>query len=48
MAVAGMPEPMKNNAAVMVRFAIRILEKMHVVTKELEITLGPGMYRLVH
>ena len=40
-AVCGLPEPRKDHAIVMARFARDILSKMTIVTKELETTLGP-------
>ena len=41
LAVCGLPEPRKDHAMVMARFARDILSKMTIVTKELETTLGP-------
>jgi class 3 adenylate cyclase len=41
-AVTGLPEPQKDHAVVMARFARDIMNKMGKVTKELELTLGPG------
>ena len=41
-AVTGLPEPQKDHAVVMARFARDILRKMSKVTRELELTLGPG------
>jgi Adenylate and Guanylate cyclase catalytic domain len=40
-AVVGLPTPRKNHAIVMVRFAQDCLDKMRVLTLELETTLGP-------
>ena len=40
-AVAGLPEPRRDHAVAIARFARDILSKMHVLTKELEVTLGP-------
>ena len=41
-AVTGLPEPQKDHAVVMARFARDIMKKMGKVTRELELTLGPG------
>lgn len=41
-AVAGLPEPRSDHAIVMARFARDCLNKMNMLTKELETTLGPG------
>ena len=41
-AVTGLPDPMKNHAVVMVRFATECLIRMHDVVKQLEGSLGPG------
>ena len=40
-AVTGLPEPQANHAVIMVRFASECLIKMGIITKELEVTLGP-------
>lgn len=40
-AVAGLPEPRKDHAVVMARFARDCLTKMNDLTKRLEVTLGP-------
>ena len=41
-AVTGLPEPQKDHAVVMVRFARDIMKRMGKVTRDLELTLGPG------
>ena len=41
-AVVGLPEPRKDHAVIMARFAREIMRKMVSVTKLLELTLGPG------
>jgi class 3 adenylate cyclase len=41
-AVCGLPQPRKNHAVAMVRFASDIRSSMNSLTKELELTLGPG------
>lgn len=41
-AVCGLPEPRKNHAVAMAKFAFACLEKMKEKTKEMELTLGPG------
>lgn len=41
-AVCGLPEAREDHAVVICRFARDMLAKMNVLTKELEITLGPG------
>ena len=41
-AVCGLPEPRKNHAVAMARFAFECVEKMKEKTRELEVTLGPG------
>ena len=41
-AVTGLPEPQKDHAVIMARFARDIMNKMEKVTRELELTLGPG------
>jgi class 3 adenylate cyclase len=46
-AVAGLPEPRKDHAAVMARFAKAILGDMITVTSGLETQLGPGTSSLV-
>lgn len=40
-AVAGLPEVQEKHAVVMARFAWECLIKMHQVTKDLEVSLGP-------
>ena len=40
-AVTGLPEPRKDHAVVMVKFARDCREKLRKVTRELEVTLGP-------
>ena len=45
-AVCGLPEPRKNHAIAMARFAFECVEKMKEKTRELEITLGPGTANL--
>lgn len=40
-AVAGLPEPRKDHATAIARFAAEIVTKMHTLTKELEVLLGP-------
>jgi class 3 adenylate cyclase len=40
-AVVGLPDPRKDHAVVMVRFASDCRDAMMVVTRELEVTLGP-------
>lgn len=39
--MTGLPEPNPDHACVMARFARDILSRMHVLTKELEVILGP-------
>lgn len=41
-AVCGLPEPRKNHAVAMAKFAFACLEKMKEKTREMELTLGPG------
>ena len=41
-AVTGLPEPQKDHAVIMSRYARDIMIKMEKLTKELELTLGPG------
>ena len=41
-AVTGLPTPHKDHAVVMARFAYEIMQQMLELTKNLEITLGPG------
>jgi len=41
-AVTGLPEPNKDHAVVMARFAVKVLSTMNELTKELETLLGPG------
>ena len=40
-AVAGCPDPMKNHAVVIARFALECMTTMDTLTKRLEVTLGP-------
>ena len=40
-AVAGLPDPRKDHAVAMARFARDILIRMQILTKELEVSLGP-------
>lgn len=40
-AVSGLPEPRKDHASVMARFARDCLQAMNDLTKKLEISLGP-------
>jgi class 3 adenylate cyclase len=40
-AVAGLPEPMKDHAVVMSKFANDIMNQTHKLTRKLEVTLGP-------
>jgi hypothetical protein len=39
---SGLPEPSKNHAVLMGRFAMECLKKMKEKVRELELTLGPG------
>jgi len=41
LAVTGLPDPRKDHAVVMSRFARECLNRMHVMTKKLEVSLGP-------
>ncbi|KAG7338693.1 adenylate/guanylate cyclase [Nitzschia inconspicua] len=41
-AVCGLPEPRDNHAVAMARFASKCLQRMKVLTRELELSLGPG------
>jgi class 3 adenylate cyclase len=41
-AVTGLPEPRKDHAVVMARFAYKCLVKMSALVRNLEFTLGPG------
>ena len=43
-AVCGMPEPRKDHAIGMIRFARDCLARMSSLSQQLEITLGPGKY----
>jgi hypothetical protein len=45
-AVTGLPEPRKDHAVAMCRFARDCLLKMRILAKKLEVTLGPGEYCL--
>jgi class 3 adenylate cyclase len=40
-AVTGLPDPMKDHAVVMARFAKDCIQQMHVLTRRLEVRLGP-------
>lgn len=40
-AVTGLPEPRRDHAVAMCRFAKDCLARMHSLTKKLEVTLGP-------
>ena len=40
-AATGLPQARKDHAKAMVRFARDIMQKMHVLTRELELELGP-------
>lgn len=40
-AVSGLPDPRKDHAVAMSRFAIDCMQKMHKLTKKLEVRLGP-------
>jgi class 3 adenylate cyclase len=40
-AVTGLPEPQPDHAVIMARFAKDVLARMHGLTKQLELTLGP-------
>ena len=40
-AVTGLPEPNKNHALTMAKFARDCMFKMHEVTRNLEVSLGP-------
>ena len=41
-AATGLPDPNKDHAIIMTRFAFECLQRMDEVTRKLEITLGPG------
>ena len=41
-AVTGLPEPNRDHAVTMVKFAHLCMRKMEKLTKELEVQLGPG------
>jgi class 3 adenylate cyclase len=41
-AATGLPEPNKDHAIIMTRFAFECLHQMQETTRKLEITLGPG------
>jgi class 3 adenylate cyclase len=45
-AVTGLPHPNKNHAVIMARFASECISAMIELTRELEITLGPGTSNL--
>jgi len=40
-AIAGLPEPRQDHAVIMVRFAVKCMEKMQQLTRKLDETLGP-------
>jgi len=40
-AVCGLPDPRPQHAVAMARFAKDILQRMYVLSKQLEVTLGP-------
>ena len=40
-AATGLPQPRKDHARAMVRFARDIMQQMRVLTRELEVELGP-------
>ena len=46
MAVVGLPEPRKDHAVVMARFAREALLRFRVVSKQLEVQLGPSTAEL--
>jgi class 3 adenylate cyclase len=41
-AVCGLPEPYKHHALKMAKFASSCVDKMTIITKSLELSLGPG------
>lgn len=41
LAVCGLPDPRRDHAIVMARYSRDVLEKFHLVTRMLEVTLGP-------
>ena len=41
LAVTGLPEPQANHAIIMAKFTFECMEKLKVVIRELEVTLGP-------
>lgn len=45
-AVAGLPEPRRDHALVMVRFAKECMQRMHVLVRQLEVALGPDTSNL--
>jgi class 3 adenylate cyclase len=45
-AVTGLPEPEKDHAVVMVKFASQCILRMHELTRKLESSLGPGTAEL--
>lgn len=47
-AVTGLPEPRKDHAVAMIRFARDCMRKMQEVTSELETTLGPGTAEVIY
>jgi class 3 adenylate cyclase len=40
-AVAGLPEPIKNHAVVMAKFSNDIMNQIHMMARRLEVSLGP-------
>ena len=46
MAVTGLPDPMKDHAIVMAKFAKECMHKMNDLTEKLELLLGPGTSEL--
>lgn len=47
-AACGIPQPRKDHAVQMTRFARDILSKMYLLTRDLEVTLGPGEFDCIH
>jgi len=41
-AVTGLPEPRRDHAVVMVRFAKECMQRMHLLVRQLEVSLGPS------
>jgi class 3 adenylate cyclase len=46
LAVTGLPEPQKNHALIMARFAYACLQKLHAILREMELKLGPDTTEL--